>query len=110
VGRLSCREALCGDGGDQRASSECRGESGPFLRVSKSRGGPRKGQCRGCTRWRCQFGCWGKAATAVAGAEKVRSVAPSRHAGPRPPDSNRGASGEGPVRALHALHVAPRRC
>lgn len=40
----------------------------------------------------------------------MRSVAPSRHAGPRPPDSNRGASGEGLATTLRALHMARRQC
>jgi hypothetical protein len=48
----------------------------------------------------------------VAGTKKVREVAPNRHAGPRPPDSNRGASGEGLVaapRRLHGLQPGGRR-
>ena len=44
-------------------------------------------------------------ATAVTGTNKVRNVALNRHAGPRPPDSNRGASGEGLAGPLRELHV-----
>lgn len=40
----------------------------------------------------------------------MSSGAPNSHAGPRPPDSKRGASGEGLVEALRRLHVTHAGC